>query len=419
MICKNLEMRDRVVCLSLSKAWKRTLESSHKLWTFLNTRPARRAFGQKALRAYLRRSNYTLDTAWITMGPESKGGFNDSRLSYLTRTCQQLQNLEISGPGTIGDSLVKALPLSKNLQTLVVHKNCEVPLDCVVSVLNSNRATLREVSFLAVRANYRSLTMQWPEPVFSHIKILRLRALGSEGQKPRLNIDDLVEAFPNVEHVVLDEWSVSPASHTNLKPWAQLKHLDVESIGLTNLPLLPHALEHLNISYNVQLGSGGERDHTDLPLLKSFNCYSTNLDAQSVAKIIKPSIEAGNLKVLRVGGGVPELPGHMEIEEEYPASSILEEISLANMNLSELRTLQIINQYPNLKRIELSGSKITGVAVKHFVKMGVTYLKVNECAQIGADAIAYARSMGVEVVHTFVNVSAARRSYVSRMQELY
>lgn len=122
------------------------------------------------------------------MAQERRGGFNDAKLTYLTKTCKQLQTLEIRGPGLIGDSLTKALPNAQSLKTLHVHSNCQIPLACIPAALELTRATLKEASFLSINSNSRiqALNLQWPGPAFEMLTTLRLRAIPVSGFAPRL-----------------------------------------------------------------------------------------------------------------------------------------------------------------------------------------------------------------------------------------
>jgi len=94
--------------------------------------------------------------------------------------------------------------------------------------------------------------------------------------------------------------------------------------------------------------------------------------------------------------------GFNSVAEEYPASQTVEELSLSSCALlSEKRILDIVGLYPSLKRLDISYTKITGVAVKIFIEKGIKWLAMNECNHVGADAVDYARSQGVEVEFDF------------------
>ena len=159
------------VCLAVTKSWKRLLESSHKLWTMFDTRMTRKPVSLTSLKLHLKRSNYTLDTAVISI----KAKFDVTRMQYLTRTCKKLRRLEICGSGVVGDSLTAALPLAKSLETIALGANCEISLKAVQLALKTCRKTLVEAAFLRIVGNQFSFVPnQWPE--LQSLRALHLRA---------------------------------------------------------------------------------------------------------------------------------------------------------------------------------------------------------------------------------------------------
>ena len=127
-----------------------------------------------SLKLHLKRSNYTLDKAIISM----KAKFDDTRMLFLTRTCKKLKYLEICGSGVIGDSLTVALPHAKGLETIVLGQNCEISLAVVQSVLKICQQTLVETTFLRVKGNRYGFQLdQWPE--LQSLRTLNLRSSGT------------------------------------------------------------------------------------------------------------------------------------------------------------------------------------------------------------------------------------------------
>ena len=135
------------VCLAVSPGWNRLLGMSPKLWTTLDTTPARKAISQTALKALLKRSNYKLEHAIIT----SRALFDAYKMSYLTRTCKKLKSLEIRGVGTIGNSLTAALPDATSLETLTVSDKCEIGLGSVQLALRTCQKSIKHAAFLCIK----------------------------------------------------------------------------------------------------------------------------------------------------------------------------------------------------------------------------------------------------------------------------
>lgn len=147
------------ICLAVSKPWKRLLESSHKLWTTLDTTCARKPISLASMKIHLRRSNYTLDRAIITM----RANFDAQKLGFLTRTCKSLRSLELNGNGVIGTSLTSALPKANKLESIVVSKITEMTISHVKESLKHCQETLLEGKFLLVRGhNHMSGNLELP-----------------------------------------------------------------------------------------------------------------------------------------------------------------------------------------------------------------------------------------------------------------
>lgn len=134
----------------MSKPWKRILESSYKLWTTLDTTNVRKQIGIKSLKIHLRRSNYTLDRAIIKKGT----GIEAERLELLTKNCKKLREIHFIGTGSIGDSLIQALPYAKNLEALAVGRTLEITLSAVHKILSDSKENLVNVALLNVKGNH-------------------------------------------------------------------------------------------------------------------------------------------------------------------------------------------------------------------------------------------------------------------------
>ena len=114
-----------------------------------------------------------------------------------------------------------------------------------------------------------------------------------------------------------------------------------------------------------------------------------------VKRIISPSATAGNLKELLVGFRF------VDIKDDYPISDTVYRLSLRGLNVSERAIMEAVDKYPNIRTLDVGMTRVTGVAVKQFVEMGVQHLILDECAHISPDAIDYARGKGLRVDYNF------------------
>ena len=192
--------------------------------------------------------------------------------------------------------------------------------------------------------------------------------------------------------------------------WTKLQYLDLSNTQLQFLPKLPPTLRYLNLSNNTLLHVGVEEEAPDeLPFLETFNCEGTDISSDVLKVLTMPSIVKGNLKSLLIGARLSEYrPG--PAADEYPASEHIEELSLHNMQINDSRVLQIIELYPNLRKLDVSGTRVTGVSVREFVNRGVTSLNLIDCLDVGEDAVAWARSMGIIVDFNFNRSTSKKRS---------
>jgi F-box/TPR repeat protein Pof3 len=208
--------------------------------------------------------------------------------------------------------------------------------------------------------------------------------------------------------VALQGWTISPP-FLDLTGWTLLEHLDLSNTQLNIMPKLPPTLRHLVLSKNPHLD--GPRSDNDelpaLPMLETLDCSATALSGEFIKALTFKSIKDGNLKRLSIGDRLVEWRGG-PVEDEYPASNSVEELSLASLLIWEQRLLEVVKLYPNLRKLDVSGTKITGVAVRYFVEMGIIWLKLDECNEVSTDAVEWARGQDVEVEFNFPSRSVGR-----------
>ncbi|KAI6709791.1 hypothetical protein JHW43_007682 [Diplocarpon mali] len=399
MVCNFLPMRDRVIGLSVSKGWRRVMEGSKDLWTTFDTTYAKRGISMKSLKIHLRRSRYTLDRAFITL----KASMDEQKMKWLTKTCKELRELHMGGNGPIGDSLVSALPGATNIETITISHSTEITLMHAQMILRLCQQSLVQVKFMNIKGSATAfIPNKWP--MVKSIKTLHLRTT----MDSCLDFNGLRDATPNAISVILDGWKIA-SSFVDATNWTNLERLDLTNTKITTLPALPPTLKHLVLSENPKLKlANSEERPIILPLLQSFECHSTALDGEALSFILGASIKAGNLKILKAGGRLLNGRPHL-VTNEFPASESVEELSLASMDIGDNVALEVVGLYPNVKKLDMASTRITGVAVKAFVENGLEWLKMNHCESVSVDAIDWARGQGVEVIHNFVGQGVQMR----------
>lgn len=142
------------------------------LWTKLDFSAARKMIPRSAIQKYLNLSKCNATEVVINrfVAPQ------DRFLPHFARICRPLETLRIES-GSPNESLIKAVSISDNLQTLVLSRDCETTPDCVSQVLGHCpsliRAEFHHISF-PVNAHRPS----WPA---SMLKLQTLKLHLEEG----------------------------------------------------------------------------------------------------------------------------------------------------------------------------------------------------------------------------------------------
>ncbi|KAF7918203.1 uncharacterized protein EAE98_009815 [Botrytis deweyae] len=387
MIAQQLSIRERMICLSVSKSWKRVLESSHKLWTTFDTSITRRGLSQKSLKAYLRRSNYTVDEAVLRYDT-----IDAAKLQYLTRTCIKLQRLTIYNKNiaVIGETLTSALPFAKSLQYLNVQM-FRISFQSVLESLRHVQATIVQAEFMEVHHTSRDAGCIWPR--LENLRDLKV-CNGSHGSSMLLG--NLIESIPNIQTLSLSNFDLQNLSPLDLGgPLKSLEVIELISCGLRTVPLLPSTLKTLHLHDNLRL-TNQKSGNVLFPLLETLTCQDTGLSDEWIVSVLK---NAHNLTHLNIGS---RLVGDYTVaHQNFPVCENVMVLCVSYLQYEERDFIRMVEKCPNLEKLIICGTKITGVAVKHFVNQGVKFLDVKDCHKISPDAIEYARGKGVEVKFNF------------------
>lgn len=383
MIAQQLTIRERVMCLTVSKSWKRVLESSHKLWTILDMTNVRTEISHKALKAYLKRSKYTLYEANIRNGTLAA-----PKLRYLTVTCKELQRLTLHGHRTIGESLISALPEAKSLRYLN-SRGCEISFRTLLEALRQVQARIEEVKFFNVSCLSSDSACMWPR--LENLRVLYVRRYQSIG----IPLNNLIESVPNIQTLALQGFYLASAAPLNLSELRSLKDLELKDCDLKILPLLPSTLKILALDKNLRL-SNQKDDTLLLPLLETFSCETTGLTEGLIVSTIKST---SNLKRLLIGS---RLVGDYAVaHHDFPSCDSIEELHVSYLQYDEQNLINLVKKCPNLKTLDISYTKITGVAVKQFVDQGIKRLNLRGCDKVSPDAVEFARGKGLDVTFNF------------------
>lgn len=247
--------------------------------------------------------------------------------------------------------------------------------------------------------------------------------------------ENLIPSTPNLEALKLMGFADSipgvASASKDFTPWTKLKHLDIYKYPLRRMPLLPPTITWLNISdcgMQVIWPNGAVAAGTldpvltanKLPLLE-YLTFQVNegLSFPQLYQFLEPSLTAGNLKSLDLGGLQISKPttSIREVTKDVRFGSVTD-LSLKNWTWDEGHMLDIIQLFPGLRRVDLSLTKVTGVLIKGLMtrkpSIPLEWLGLTECHELSSDAVVYARSKGVIVNYSFPISSQNSRAFRER-----
>jgi len=394
MVCRQLDVRDLVVSLAVSKSWKKFLEAFHDLWTSIDLRRARKVVNQTSLKSYLRRSSFGLLEAYLTI--KATDSQSQDRLQYITSHCPNLVSLGLC-QGHIGVSLAESIPRVEKLRSLVLE-SCTIQLNHVVQVLTLC-PQLEIAKFDEISCPRRSITLRWPQ--MNNLRELRLVASDRVQSAEDLgDFETLSQTCPNLRSVTFRKWLI----HTDdFFSWNALESLDLLETKWTWAPLVQQSLKLLNISSTRAIGHQA-RDfatHTHLPILETFNCTGTaGLDVSDIFNLVEPSIQAGTLRGLKMGFRYLGPPIPIPRWERLTVPSTVQYLSLTGLRYSEIGLLSILEWFPNLRRVNLTKTLVTGVTIRALEDREhgpLEWLCLHHCHEVSPDAVEYARAKGTIV----------------------
>ncbi|KAL5350162.1 hypothetical protein ACLOAV_005199 [Pseudogymnoascus australis] len=399
-----LDLKSRGCCLSVSKGWKKSMESYPPLWQDLNI-PYK--MSETSLTAWLKRaehSGYSLRSAAINCYD-----YSDKCRKHIKRIQRRpkLERIELHIPSGFA-SIPEMLPgMSQYLKTLIVSSESWVNISAVKQIM-TDYTHLEHVEFHAVTE--RDTPCSWPE--MPNLQFIVLNALPSKSsrvlgsRRTVLAWNDLIKASPNMKSATINIWSYEFNEVVDMTNWSKLTYLDVSQTEFTSMPIFPSTLTYLEAG-GVWIGLG-EFDHDQkeffLPKLKYLGIVDSHL-FKVVNDIANPALASGSLKELMVGVNDATLATNDKnsLYKSVPApSSVLTTLSLdSHFDLPENIIVTILRQYPNLKNVYLRHTGVTGSTLRELFERDnkPDLIDLRGCSDCYYDAVEAARGAGIDVRH--------------------
>ncbi|KAK2756097.1 hypothetical protein FQN54_005504 [Arachnomyces sp. PD_36] len=413
MILEYFSFKQLVGILRVSRGWENYLCSLQNLWTHLDlsgaldwrSGPSPRRLTMSALRRYTGRSKSRLTHATLYHIPES---VYEKALEHISRY-PHLSYLNIRDDVSRID-VSRVLRPSVNLTTLKISRSTELSPPVLFRLLHS----FPRIEYLEARVlSAPGINHDWPDRMPNLRTIILVESPRGSFQRtvfiPGLSDGTVSEHLPELEELclidILPQGMSSP--RFSLSSLSSFRSLHLGGIDTLAFPILPSSLEQLYISGStkaitqyfpyVETSSG----FTKLPNLKSLTLTKTKfVDLEFLESMFEETeMEltfldlSGSLKIDGRDVGKLMLTKHLESVEELNISYVA--------NVTDVLSSMIIEHMPNLKVLNVNQTQITGLFVKDLVDsedVPLERLFTEKCGNLGADAIAYARARGVDVV---------------------
>ncbi|KFY77814.1 hypothetical protein V499_02877 [Pseudogymnoascus sp. VKM F-103] len=368
-----LDLKSRGCCLSVSKGWKKSMESYPPLW--------------QDLKIFNNKMSETALTAWLKRAEHSGYNLRTDPAPQQTRAA----SVEYRLPG------------------------CKYPGDASGPVALSQNAgcVVRKLEHVEFHAVYeRDSPCSWPEMPNLQFIVLQSSVAHKSmryGTAGRLGLacNDLVMASPNMKSASIKGWAYEATSYvTDMSSWTKLTHLDILGTRFDSMPVLPSSLTHLEAA---DVGIISHRFDTDekfvFPLSKLEYLSVEGGDLFAIVNdMANPGLTSGSLKTLKAGHiGPTHTDTHNDWIKMLPApSAALETLSLCErIGLPEKTIIAVLRQFPNLKEVDLSRTEATGSTLRELFERENKPKLVNmkNCTNCYHDAVEAARRVGIEVWH--------------------
>lgn len=413
-VLEYLNFRQRIAICRVSKGWTKLIRSEPALWTHLDLSGARKKVRTTFISTAINVARKKLTTATLNQLWDF-----DKVLAALVKHCP-LESLRLANTGLQAQNLVAGLKQTTKLKELVSLLGTEMTGSTLGQVLETCKCGLEILKLASAHGQIIILhhVVKPPMPL--------LRSFSFEAPHVRQywqGLDMLANQSPLLQSLTLHVTERHAGDHTppiqplDLRRCANLTHLDLRMpIASERHLLLPVSLRVLNLATTVGNGIGSN----------FFSQHDEQTSSSEQTTWDLPHLE-------EVGLDLPALPFHRAViqingissNQNQQASSLtsfsirngfVSDMALAQFGLSgrlsEVRYLDVtdyaslqdrhvdilLQSGKKLESLNLSGTSITGVAVKSIVKAGhVKRLVINDCTKVGRDAIDWARAEGLNV----------------------
>lgn len=415
-VLEYLSFRQRIAICRVSKGWRHFIRSEPTLWSHLDLSVARSKVSTRFVSTAVNTAKSKLKAATLNRLYDFD--------KVLAGVAPRVQSLTLTNTGLQGDNLIPLLKKSKDLQQLRILQGTDIGYH-----------TLRELIPMLPNLEVLHCTTlaMCIFDEFWKFELPKLRSLNLAARTMQ-HLETLFELLAphatKLEDLTLWEHSSGAMFRlvaVRLRSFAHLEQLTLRAqLQGAGLIQLPPSIKRLTLQ-TTRLGStSGENffpnepitqpedalSMLDLPLLEEL---SLHLPGLPITKVL-----AQFAVTQRPGSEAPKLSKLKSLSMSLPVCDVLSvPVRLAELQrLSLLDCYQlnddyvesILREFKHLNYLDISGSSITGVAVKDIVKAGhVRELVVSDCQKLGRDAVDWARAQGLKVEYKMTSNESGKR----------
>lgn len=427
-VLEYLTFRERTKISRTSKGWTAFIRSEPRFWQDLNLSGQS---SRKVTNAFVSKAVNTARTKLTAATLHNLYDF-DKVIWVLAQKCP-IEKLTLDATGLRGPEFVSALEPARSLKELRILKDTELGETTLRGIMQEHQSRLEVLQV----AHIKRLTgpARWT-PVLSELPRLREFDLTIGYSEAGLTeiLAALTTGAPLLERLKFHQHvggsQIGPVI-LDLSGCQNLTHLDLQVLMSTASDIhFPVGLKYMKLAMISGMArpdffppdyeqfadlTNLEEAHILVPGLV-FDRFASHFELhRSSVVVAQESLPLRTLSLLRpsIPANVLDLPARLRS---------LEHLSLREcLDLTDDKLEKIVAQLPKLQILDVRGSKITGASIKTIIqgcnrikveleedadsgieaeeKVSIKELILNDCADLGRDAVDWARAMGVKVTY--------------------
>ncbi|EMC91162.1 hypothetical protein BAUCODRAFT_127081 [Baudoinia panamericana UAMH 10762] len=394
-ILEHLNFQQRINACLVSMQWTHFIRSTPSLWSHVDLSVARRKVRNDFISRAINIGRAKIKAATLNNLLDA-----NRALSALLQHCP-LQELTLLGTGILDAGLLNSLSKAKHLRSLRVAKDTEMGNTTWTALLRTLNPAME-----ALHVTLRGFSVSSIPMPYKHLHTISIDAMLYD----QAFWDKISTSLPNLRSLTAHQSPMNRLTERCGVDLTEMSRLETVDLRLNHLDLdllrLPPTVLYLRLSSHQYTWFGGNSNSIgDLPRLQELkldfapavplalvNSFLAISDGNCGAK---PS-ELRNVTFTLVDSGGKEETILMLLEHARLRN--LREFALHGGMVADATCSSICDKLPHLARLNLSDTSVTGVGVKSVTGLrNLKELVLNNCPQVGRDAVQWTRTQGIRV----------------------